>query len=404
MKVWSYWRCTACDNIIRGDSRSCPSCGQPIPNDVKYLMPDNPEVMAAIAENKILIGNKSTPKSEKHTDEKGVVSDIVPKELESDKPNWLCNYCGYQNYFADTTCKGCGAGKEDATSDYFGNRPEMDENNRKDYQNRTGLAYEAPESIPEPETHELSSNEPKLLKHVLDVLRDNAGNILKGVGIVFGVIFLIWLFTPISRSATVSGFEWERSIEVEQYTLCHESDWSVPNGAHVTSEKSEIHHYNKVLDHYETKTRQVSHRELDGYDTTYKDLGNGQAEVVKTPRYKTVYTKETYQEPVYRKEPVYQTKYYYDIGRWKYSSSLRTEGYDKEPYWHETNLKSYVSNPSYGDKRLGNKSETYNALIFDEDGTSRLVPYNYSDWMNLEIGTEIEYKTFRFSKTPLYGK
>ena len=111
MKVWSYWRCTACDNIIRGDSRSCPSCGQPIPNDVKYLMPDNPEVMAAIAENKVLIGNKSTPKSEKHTDEKGVVSDIVPKELESDKPNWQCNYCGYQNYFADTTCKGCGAGK-----------------------------------------------------------------------------------------------------------------------------------------------------------------------------------------------------------------------------------------------------------------------------------------------------
>ena len=43
--VWTYWKCSCCESIIRGDNRVCPGCGTPIPNGVKYLMPDNSEVM-----------------------------------------------------------------------------------------------------------------------------------------------------------------------------------------------------------------------------------------------------------------------------------------------------------------------------------------------------------------------
>lgn len=406
MKVWTYWKCNCCNNIIRGDSRTCPACGQPIPDNVKYIMPDDPAAIEAVENGTVLIGNEnssSVKSTVKFTDENGVTSDVVPEELESDKPNWNCNYCGYQNRFENTECEGCGAGKEEATSDYFGNRPVMDEKNRNDYKDRTGLDYEAPETIPEPETTIPPSKIKSLLERVLEWFKDNAKSIAIACSAVVGIIFLIWLFSPVTRTATVSGFSWERSIDVETYTLCHEDGWSVPSGAHVTSQKEEIHHYDSVLDHYETKTRQVSERVLDGYDTSYRDLGNGQAEVVKTPRYKTVYHTETYQDPVYKQVPVYKTKYYYDIGRWKQTSSLDTSGSDKNPYWHETNIPSSVSNPSYGDKRLGSKHETYSVLVFEND-EAHLVPYNYSTWMELEMGQEIQYKTFRFSHTPLYGK
>ncbi|MBR0542470.1 MAG: zinc ribbon domain-containing protein [Clostridia bacterium] len=390
-KVWTYWKCPSCGKIIRGDNRDCPNCGRPISADAKYLMPDNPEVVSAIADGSVLI------KGETRVDEKGIVAEIVPDELASDKPNWKCVFCGFQNRFENTTCQSCGAGKEQAKFDYFDSRPVMDEDNQKDYERRTGLAYE-PVSEPEPVTECNYVSEPEsLLKRILNVLRDNV-QIVAGV---LAILFLIWLFTPITRTASVKGFEWERSITVEEYTLCHESDWSVPSGGKVASQREEIHHYDSVFDHYETRTRQVAETVLDGYDTSYIDLGNGQAEVVETPRYRTEYHEETYEEPVYRQEPVYRTKYYYDIGRWKSKSSIDTSGANQNPYWGKCDYPSSVSSPNYGDKRQGDRDESYYAVVTDEKGDNQSVKFGYSDWSELKTGDKISYKTFRFSQKPL---
>ena len=389
MNVWSYWRCNACGNIIRGDSRTCPCCGRPIPNDVRYLMPDNPDVIAARNQNKIMIGNSSTRIPSTYTDENGIKSDVVAGELESDDPNWNCDYCGYQNYYTDLTCQGCGAPRAEATSNYFST----------DF-----IIHNSPAPNAHSETvHQTVDTEPRYAVSKLASCSNSKVKLLR-TGVILGIIVcLVWLFIPITRTATITGFEWERVIDVETFTECHESGWSVPNGAHITNKKSVIHHYNKVLDHYETKTKQVAHQEFDGYTTSYKDLGNGQTKVVQTPKYKTVYKTETYQEPVYRQEPVYQTKYYYDIGRWKETNMLCTSGIDQEPYWHDTDLQSYVDNPEYGDQKLGDRDETYSAKIIDDKGKTQLVGYGYDNWKKLEVGAEIKYKTFRFSRKPLYG-
>ena len=212
---------------------------------------------------------------------------------------------------------------------------------------------------------------------------------------------MIWLFTPITRNAVIEGFTWERVIDIEEFTLCHEDDWSIPPGAKVTDEKQEIHHYDRVLDHYETKTRQVSHQEFDGYDTHYQDLGNGQARTIQTPRYKTVYTTETYQEPVYKSVPVYRTKYYYDIGRWKIVDNLTTMGNDKDPYWYITELPTNIDNPDYGDRKQGSRTESYIAIIRDESGKIQTKSYDYDEWKKLNINDKIQYKSFRFSYKPL---
>ena len=158
-----------------------------------------------------------------------------------------------------------------------------------------------------------------------------------------------------------------------------------------------------MLDHYEKKSRQVAEQVLDGYDKSYRDLGNGQAEVVETPRYRTEYRTEYYDEPVYRQVPEYRTKYYYDIGRWKSIYSLDSSGSDHEPYWHRDadSLPSSVSNPAYGNKRLGSRQEKYYAIIQDAKKREQKVEYSYADWMATQIGDKISYKTFRFSQKPL---
>lgn len=402
VNVWTYWKCTSCGSVIRGDCRECPNCGLPIPSGVKYMMPDNPEVVSALANNTVFTSaSAATRTTERHVDEKGIVSEVVSDELVSDKPNWNCVYCGYQNRFEDTECQGCGAGKEDVETDYFGDKPVMNSKNREDYEHRTGIEYEPDlpqKELPEPQ---LTPEPQRLSERILNALRGNARGIASVTALLGILVFLIWLFFPVTRTATVQDFEWERSIVVEEYTLCHENDWNVPSGGTITSQKEEIHHYDKVLDHYETKTKKVSERVLDHYDTVYKDLGNGQAKAEKKPVYKTVYHTETYQDPVYRKEPVYKTKYYYDIGRWKKVGSLDTSGSDQNPYWHETDIPTSVSNPSYGDRRQSGRNENYYIILTDSKGGSQKKQYDFYEWSNMQEGDTIAYKSFRFSYTPL---
>lgn len=438
MIVYSYWKCPQCNKIIRGDSRECLACGNPIPKDVKYLMPDNPEVINAKNNGTILIKSEI---SEKYVDEKGISSDVVAEKDINRKPNWNCAYCGNQNNYYDTTCTRCGAGKEESESDYFNHKTEISDNDKENYTYRTGMDYEDmyessnhkkfnDENIKEIEedvddTEEIEDQHSYSQKKINNPIAeediiDNGGIVKNVIGfmqnlwksynttiisvglIVIVIVFLLWLLIPITKYSLVTGFSWERNIHVEEYTLCHEDDWSVPNGGKVTQTNSEIHHYDQVIDHYEHKSREVSEQVLDGYDTSYRDLGNGQCETVQTPRYKTVYHTEYYDEPVYKDVPVYKTKYYYDIDRWIYIGDLYTNAQDHTPYWKETNIPEDVENPTYGDKRLGVREEKYYLLITDAKGNSQYVEKDYNSWVNSKYEDKIEYKAFRFGNKALY--
>lgn len=135
----------------------------------------------------------------------------------------------------------------------------------------------------------------------------------------------------------------ERVISIEDYKTVEESGWSLPSNARLQNSNTEIRTYNKVFDHYETRTRQISEQVLDHYETRVtgtRDLGNGYFEEITTqvPIYRTEYRTETYQEPVYRNEPVYDTKYYYEIEKWVVTRSVKTSGNDKEATWGDVVL------------------------------------------------------------------
>lgn len=417
MNVYTYWECPYCTSIIRGDSRNCPNCGSPIPNGTKYMMPDDPRVRKAQREGKILVGGNT------HTDEKGIVSEVVSKKDERSVPNWKCGSCGYMNFAEDTSCKGCGAPKSSKT--YF---DDDEDGHIKDREKIFTADIPVTEEPPKAEP-EKKDKVKGVLKKLGDFFKDHWKISIGALVAAVLIPFLIWFFMPVERTATVTGFAWEQKINLEEFTLCHENDWSVPPGGRITSTAEEVHHYETVLDHYETKTRtvseqvqdgyetrtrQVSETVFDGYDTSYRDLGNGQAEVVQTPRYrteyhtetyevpkyKTVYHEETYQEPVYVEVPVYQTKYYYDIDRWLYGGQIIDYKEDHEPHWRTNGIPEDVENPEYGDLRLGERYGEYWVVLQNDKEEYRAL-YSLSEWQEFEVGDVLTYKSFRFNYQPL---
>ncbi len=292
--------------------------------------------------------------------------EYVDKELENDEANWLCSFCRSQNPAQAEVCENCGALRETAKGVYEVKEPKKEREHEK-------------------------PNKPKKKRSRLYLM----------AFLALLLLFIGWLYKPVTREGEITGFEWDRSITVEEYMKSRESDWYVPNGAEVLSSSREIRSYRRVLDHYETKTKKVAKRVQDGYDISYKNLGNGQFKEVKKPKYKTVYEKKTVKEPVYRQEPIYDTKYYFNIDRWKAVDSLFTSGDDQNPKWAETDLPTSVESPKYGDKRQAERKETYRAIIKDDKGNEKKVEYDYEKWKNLKVGDKIEYKTRRFSDDPL---
>jgi len=95
-----------------------------------------------------------------------------------------------------------------------------------------------------------------------------------------------------------------------------------------------------VLDHYESRTRQVSERVQVGtrtYTCGQIDRGNGYFEdrTCTEPEYETRYHSESYQEPIYRREPIWDTKYVYRVRRWVPDQLLQdqADGDARRPEW-----------------------------------------------------------------------
>ena len=108
--------------------------------------------------------------------------------------------------------------------------------------------------------------------------------------------------------------------------------------------------------------------------------GNGSFDQIehKTPKYKTEYYQETYQDPVYRSEPVYDTKYYYQIKRWRECDRVKTSGSDRSPYFGDVDLAQ--------GQRQGDKIERYYVHGYDtNDENHELSKYqtDYNIWTQL---------------------
>ena len=321
------WDCDYCGaDRISGEIKICPNCGKPRGKDVTFYM--------------------AGPKN--------YVED--PDKINKN-PDWVCPYCQTLNPDDNKFCSACGSAREESDTNYFESKEKDREREEKREEDRrkaegTDLAARA--------------SGRSRLPLILILLA------------IFGL--MVFAFMPKTRKMHVDSKTWERKGSIERYQEVRESSWNLPDGAWDVTSRDEVYTYNHVLDHYETRTREVSEQVLHGFDTEieYRDLGNGYYEEIEhqVPRYRTEYHTETYQEPVYVDIPVFAKKYYYSIMKWLYDRDEVTSGADNEPYYAELNLPD--------NERESGRSEQY--WILSGDKRYRV---NYDLWKQIKTGSDI---------------
>ncbi|MGH1337819.1 MAG: hypothetical protein ACRBFS_16990 [Aureispira sp.] len=333
------WDCKSCGHKgILGPETECSSCGSDRPKDVQFYMVDASEQ---------------------------VQEDRVLKQARAGA-DWRCSYCGQNNAATTTICKDCGNTKADGDATLAV---------------RTYDAEEVPVSGKKAKRSEEEKNSPPQKKS------KRGCGIAALVGlIIIGVLFYFGRSKEIL--VTVEGFSWERNIATEQERLVEEEDWKVPNRGNQLKSFRAIHHYDQILDHYETRTRTKKRATgTERYVCGKRDLGNGYFEDKYCDR--TLYEsyEEQYEEPIYRKEPVYKTKYRYSIYRWQKAPPLTTEGSDHNPQW--PNTRAIEQDPR---RRTTKQSGNYSITVRDDEGQVHAHTIPFEKWQPLQQGQQLKAK------------
>ena len=356
--IRGYWDCPQCGTKgIDGLADVCPGCGAGKDKHVRYYMKSVEEV------------------SEEELNAAG----ISAEESDGLHREWICAYCGSLNNYADTVCARCGADREEKEQDYGG-----DTQSAKYERDKTGNLHQ---------TQAAEQDKEKRPDHTYVSAEDIASqekpvkkpSVLSRILLVAALLAAVILLWPHSYSEAISGFAWQRSVTVEEIQTFSESGWSLPSGARQTGAQRELYGYQDVLDHYETVYQTRTRKVFDHYETSYDytDNGNGtfSEHAVQTPVYRTEQYQEPVQRPVYRSEPVYQTKYYYDIDRWVEVQTYTTGAEDHEAYWS----KDYT----LGDRQRDTQRDEYYYTIYS-DGARERVPYEKWEQQNVGDGLHIK--------------
>lgn len=337
------WDCTQCGTVGNlGRQRVCPNCGRSRPEKVGFYLPD---------------------------DNKKVEDEVLIQQAKIG-PDWLCDYCGASNQADKTRCKQCHALHD-------GSPTQEVKKYKLDAVPRQG--DEADEPIPLPpaqeQTEEKASPTTSRMGWLLPLM------------LVFLCLCGTWFlfFRSTSTSTTVTGFEWERTIQVEELETLIEEDWQIPTDGRYVSEEEAIHHYDQIFVRNETRTRDIPEQVQTGtrsYVCGQKDLGNGFFEEVtcQEPTYKTQIRTETYQEPIYQAVPVFQTKYEYEIDRWVDGRLEKETGSTQNPEWPLIYLTDI--------EREGERDEVYWVEFTNTDSTRYAIEMELTQWQSFSLDDE----------------
>ena len=232
--VMAYWDCPVCGNKgIRGDVTNCPSCGR-ARGEVQFYMKGY---------------------TEGETREENERSDVEYLDEEQAKyvsknPDWYCSFCNSLNSDNAEFCSNCGSSRADSEANYF----EMLQKKKE---------REAAETAAQPQ---VSSSQQKPSRSPMKVL----------LVVLLAIIALfMWLNgNKTSGDLTVTSLQWARNINIEENRMYQESGWELPAGAEQTDARSELHHYDSVLSHYESVEVQRSRQVVDHYETYYTYTDN----------------------------------------------------------------------------------------------------------------------------------
>ena len=349
--VMGYWDCPFCDRKkIEGTKRVCPECGNPRGSETKFYM-DRDNVVAL---------------SEAEAKDKGKGAD------------WLCPYCDKLNPVDVEFCIGCGAPKEESKKDYYSMNNDTANNGRTDSQS----------------VNLISTNNGSNKNATTHAVNKSTGsssnrNKHKRFGIIAAVLMvllvMVGIFRPRTKTFNCTDVSWNSTINIEAYETVNESDWSLPSGGRLQYTREEVQSYVSVIDHYETvtKTRTVQ----SGSHTEYDYVDNGDGTFKEVSRTVPDYTQETYteEEPVYRQDPIFATKYYYEIEKWIQKRKVEKSGNDHTITWGDVNLAE--------NEREGTRSTECYVYGWFKKGKNKKIKVDESMWNRIEKGRSYRVKT-----------
>ena len=305
------WVCTYCGSECRGRDESCAGldggsgCGAARQPGVRFYLPGQSPYLT----------------------DPGLIADA------RSGADWHCDHCGGANKGAIGShpvraCAHCGQAREAAdpvtpVRDFAPGRAPA-----------TAEAVRPPRSAP---------NRPRTAPPSPPPARRARIGLIAAVALA--ALFLAWsvLFAAYPERTGVTGLSWERTLTVEVFRTVQEEGWDAPADARIYARDRRVREWRNVLDRMETRTRQVSEQVQVGtesYGCGSRDLGNGyfQDLTCTRPAYQTRMRTETYQEPVYRREPVYDTWLSWEAERWVAARTERASGTTPDRAWPEPDL------------------------------------------------------------------
>lgn len=353
------WDCEYCDRVkIPGYVYECPGCGHPRSQGIQFYLPEDAPV--------------ATP---------------AQIELMGHDPNWYCLSCNAGNRDKNHTCWQCGAPRDAApsqpTEDY---REESDipRTSRPARSERTSIVENPESAAPLGIWDRIRQNEetppdPEPAYRVTPegaaryTLQKNLPYVGIGVGVVALVMVIYFLFFNVhTTQATVTGFSWARTVEVQEYRLLAGEGWAQPSDATPTGHETRQSGTRKVHDGYHTRYytgtcyRSVYHSKTctrnngNGSFSTY-ECGSASSESYSCPKSEQVED--------YHYEPVYDTWYFYKVWRWVLIETWKSAGNDHNPYWsseghavdelHRRNQVSQTYTVTFHSDEIGDFSRTY---------------------------------------------
>lgn len=217
--------------------------------------------------------------------------------------DWRCRFCGTANAGEEGRCRSCGASSGAAAT-------AVD-------------ASTAPASAPAAGAASRSGRARSLAVIAL-------------IAALVGAATVYLARRPGAEAVTVAGFEWERTVEIEDRETVRQESWEeeVPEGARIIARRRQVHHVER---------RQEGTR--DG-------------------------------RPVYRERRVYGQRVAYDVDRWSVVRTLRSSGKDKSPRWPDIRL-------NLGE-REGKRGESY-VVVLQGRGAYR-VKVPRERWLEMREG------------------
>jgi hypothetical protein len=344
------WDCSQCGSTrILGRHKSCPQCGDPRnpiddPSEEPYLPSDSDDITG---------------------------TDLAAELGEG--ADWICDHCGQANHSDATSCRGCGQAHDEPD---------------RSVQQRVWSGIR--NVIPKPVTERVN----RIISTPVTA-RSTRGVAIGGtaLAVVLALVWGIWsmFFTTHEVELTVTETHWSRGVEVEEFRTLQRDDFDPPSDARIHRSYQAIHHYRQVLDHYRTEfyTVQVPYTSTQT-DTQCSTSSNGNGTFTQScyPVTRTVtnYRSEsrTRQVPVYRDEPVYGTKYEYEIDRWVTDYFHTVDDSDaKSPFWPERIPGANEPKHRVGDERRQN----YTVVLTNKDKTKtyKQTP-DFPIWRTVEVG------------------